>query len=102
MTPRTAGSAASSSTKRWIASFIRRTYLPRRHRRAYRRQGLGEWACRPPSCRLGVPLAEGGEEALSGSCCEVRVVECSKARDGGAHLCEIPRAEGAFGEVGIE
>src|SRR3954451_11855778 len=32
MMPRTAGSAASSSTNRWIASFTRRTYLPE-HRR---------------------------------------------------------------------
>src|SRR4051794_15925246 len=57
--PRTAGSAASSSTKRWIASFIRRTYLPRRLRRASgspRHRGLSGVASHASGAPAGVRI----------------------------------------------
>src|SRR5215208_7435581 len=72
MTPRTAGSAASSSTKRWIASFIRRTYLPRRLRRASgspRHPGLSAVAShaleRPPASLSSA--SPGGRHCTTGA-----------------------------------
>src|SRR5213592_3867358 len=52
MMPRTAGSAASSSTNRWIASFIRPTYVRRRVRKSDRDRRL---------CGTSRGLLTGGE-----------------------------------------